>query len=145
MVKSTLLSKSLIEIQFWKNKIQALICAGYCGSLIKKISLGDIIVGTSSIEHDYKLKYASTPLPEIPSCPELLKIFKDDHFTFKNSNFQEKEKNLTSHFLFHVYKGPIASGDEDIIHPHQAQNIHKQTSAWGVSWEGIGGAKAAKK
>ncbi|HEX5838691.1 MAG TPA: hypothetical protein VFY26_12740, partial [Anaerolineales bacterium] len=40
------------------------ICAGAAGALAPEVQVGDIIVATSTIEHDYNLKFAKRPKPQ---------------------------------------------------------------------------------
>ena len=46
--------------------VQLVICAGAAGSLVPKLSVGDIVVGTETVEHDYRLLFATRPLPRFP-------------------------------------------------------------------------------
>jgi len=39
------------------------ICAGAAGSLDPNFSIGDVVVGTETVEHDYRLLFATRPLP----------------------------------------------------------------------------------
>jgi adenosylhomocysteine nucleosidase len=40
--------------------------------------------------------------------------------------------------------GPIASGDEDVVGVKRRRELHQQTGALAVAWEGAGGARACK-
>jgi adenosylhomocysteine nucleosidase len=39
------------------------ICAGAAGTLSSRLSVGDVVVGMETVEHDYRLLFASRPLP----------------------------------------------------------------------------------
>ena len=39
------------------------VCAGAAGSLDPNLSVGDVVVGTETVEHDYRLLFATRPLP----------------------------------------------------------------------------------
>jgi nucleoside phosphorylase len=41
------------------------ICAGAAGSLVPELSVGDVAVGTETVEHDYRLLFATAALPEL--------------------------------------------------------------------------------
>ena len=40
-----------------------LLCVGAAGRLGDALSLGDVVVGTSTIEHDYKVRFVQRPVP----------------------------------------------------------------------------------
>jgi adenosylhomocysteine nucleosidase len=105
------------------------LCVGAAGSLTDRLKLGDIVVGTHSVEHDYKLRFVSRPSPCHSADATLLQEF--------------RETVRTDTFSFHVHFGPIASGDEDIVDPVRAQELRAATEALCVAWEGSGGARAA--
>jgi adenosylhomocysteine nucleosidase len=110
--------------------ISLVICAGAAGGIAHHIDIGDIVVATSTIEHDYNLKFAKRPLPDFAGSP--LHI--------------EKIKSLlplsTNDFKIHF--GKVASGDEDIIERARAEELHNLTNALAVAWEGAGGARATR-
>jgi len=58
-----------------ETQFEALVCAGAAGSLGGGPTLGDVVVGTSTIEHDYKLRFVSRPLPCYQADPELVDQF----------------------------------------------------------------------
>ena len=105
------------------------LCVGAAGSLTDSLKLGDIVVGTHSVEHDYKLRFVSRPSPCYYPDAKLLQEF---HETVRSNTFP-----------FRVHFGPIASGDEDIVDPVRAQELRAATEALCVAWEGSGGARAA--
>jgi adenosylhomocysteine nucleosidase len=113
-----------------ETQFEALICAGAAGSLGGGPTLGDVVVGTSTIEHDYKLRFVSRPLPCYQADPELV-----DQFQTAASRVDRG---------FRVYFGAIASGDEDIIAPDRAVEIRQATGALCVAWEGAGAARVAR-
>ncbi len=105
------------------------LCVGAAGSLTNSLKLGDVVVGTHSVEHDYKLRFVSRPSPCHDADATLLQEF--------------RETVRTNTFPFRVHFGPIASGDEDIVDPVRAQELRAATDALCVAWEGSGGARAA--
>jgi len=115
-------------------EVSALICAGAGGSLSSEVKAFDIVVGTQTIEHDYREKFEPSSLPKFPASPELL-----EKFLFNNKPFESKKVSVS----FKVHQGPIASGDEDVVEGLRAQEIYSQTGALAVAWEGAGGARAA--
>ncbi|REJ79300.1 MAG: hypothetical protein DWQ47_00740 [Acidobacteria bacterium] len=108
----------------------AIVAAGVAGALDKGLAAGDVVVGTESIEHDYKPRFHGVgPPPRHASAPELV------------ASIRSAEPGETG---FRVLTGPIAGGDEDIISPARAENLKELTGALCVAWEGAGGARAAK-
>jgi adenosylhomocysteine nucleosidase len=110
------------------QSVQLVICAGAAGSLTPELSVGDVVVGTETVEHDYRLQFATRPLPRFPGHgPSIDALRQSAHGV---GSFQ---------VVFDV----IASGDEDVVTSERAQAIRDQTSAACVAWEGSGAARAA--
>src|SRR5713101_5235942 len=57
-------------------ELEVVICAGAAGSLGGDVALGDVVVGVSTIEHDYKLRFVRRPLPSYPADAQLLAEFR---------------------------------------------------------------------
>jgi adenosylhomocysteine nucleosidase len=110
--------------------LRAVICAGAAGALAGDLTLGDIVVGTSTIEHDYKLRFVARPLPRHGADPRLL------------SEFRAAADRLGREFR--VVFGGIASGDEDIVDAERGAGLREATGALCVAWEGAGAARAAR-
>lgn len=100
---------------------------GTAGSLNSRLKTGDLVVATSTLEHDFKLKFVQRPLPEFFGSPELLGLAQQ---------FQSKN------FLLHFEK--VASGDEDVLESSRAQEITGITNAVAVAWEGAGLGRVAR-
>jgi adenosylhomocysteine nucleosidase len=112
--------------QFPSTKL--VICAGAAGSLSSQLSVGDVVVGTQTVEHDYRLLFAPRPLPRFPGHGPSIDALRG-----------------LAHGIggFQVAFDVIASGDEDIVVSERAQAIPDQTGAVCVAWEGSGAARAA--
>jgi adenosylhomocysteine nucleosidase len=110
------------------SSVKLVICAGAAGSLALELSVGDVVVGTETVEHDYRLLFATRPLPRFPGHGPSIDTL----------------RRLT-HCIsgFHVAFDVIASGDEDVVTSERAQAIRDQTGAACVAWEGSGAARAA--
>jgi adenosylhomocysteine nucleosidase len=108
--------------------VELVICAGAAGRLAPDLSVGDVVVGTETVEHDYRLLFATRPLPRFPGHGPSIDALR-----------------LVAHGIsgFHVTFDVIASGDEDVITLERAQAIRDQTGAACVAWEGSGAARAA--
>jgi len=108
--------------------VRLLICAGAAGSLASELSVGDVVVGTETVEHDYRLLFATHPLPRFPGHgPSIDALRRSAHRVSG----------------FHVAFDVIASGDEDVVTSERALAIRDQTGAACVAWEGSGAARAA--
>jgi adenosylhomocysteine nucleosidase len=110
-------------------KIQVLICAGAAGALSSKLQIGDIVVATETIEHDYNLKFVSRPLPRFPGNIQVI---------------ESLQKLPLPEMAFSVHFSGVASGDEDIIDVARGEELAKLTDCIAVAWEGAGGARACQ-
>jgi adenosylhomocysteine nucleosidase len=109
-------------------KSDLVICAGAAGALAPEVRIGDVIVATNTLEHDYNIKFSVRPKPNFPG--DLKSI--------------EQIKALDwSHADFNVHFGIMAGGDEDVIEVARGAELYKAHNALAVAWEGIGGARAA--
>src|SRR6266404_6553352 len=112
--------------QFPSTKL--VICAGAAGSLAPGLCVGDVVVGTETVEHDYRLLFATRPLPRFPGHGPSIDAL----------------RGLADGVSgFHVAFDVIAGGDADVVTSERAQAIRDQTGAACVAWEGSGAARAA--
>ncbi len=109
--------------------VRTVVCVGAAGSLSATARWGDVVVGSGSVEHDYKLRFVAEPLPVHSADPVVV----------------EEILAATSDWRggFGILSGPIASGDEDIVDSARACELHAETGALCVAWEGAGAARAA--
>jgi adenosylhomocysteine nucleosidase len=108
--------------------IALVICAGAAGGLAHSVKIGDLVVATATIEHDFNNKFVIRPQPSFEgSLPHLQRI----------QALSPLPTSYTIHF------GKVASGDEDIIDRARARELEQFTGALAVAWEGAGGARAA--
>ena len=108
--------------------VELVICAGAAGSLAPELSIGDVVVGTETVEHDYRLLFATRPLPRFPG---------------HGPSIDALHRLVQGVSGFHVAFDVIASGDEDVVTSERAQVIRDQTGAACVAWEGSGAARTA--
>ncbi len=106
-----------------------LFCVGAAGGLTETLEVGDVVLGTTTIEHDYKLRFVRKPRPRHKPDADLLREF--------------REVRRAESFPFRLHFGPVASGDEDIVDSERAQELRAATEAVCAAWEGSGGARAA--
>ena len=110
-------------------QIQLLVCAGAAGALSPALKVGDVVVATETVEHDYKLKFVSRPLPRFAGSQPVLEVLR---------NLPQTEAAFAVHF------GAVASGDEDIVDAARGQALRHLTDCLAVAWEGAGGARACQ-
>ncbi len=104
-----------------------IICAGAAGALADGVLVGDVVVATTTVEHDYNNKFNERALPKFDGARAAIADLKSvSHSTD----------------TFSVHFGPIASGDEDVVEIERKRMLHESTGALAVAWEGVGGAKA---
>src|SRR5215468_4928043 len=108
--------------------VELVICAGAAGSLAPDLAVGDVVVGTETVEHDYRQLFATRPLPRFPG---------------HGPSIDALRRLMQAVGGFHVSFDVIASGDEDVVTSERAQAIRDQTGAACVAWEGSGAARAA--
>lgn len=104
------------------------ICAGAAGAIVEEVEIGDVVVGTRTVEHDYQNKFSVQPLP----------VYEAPNFVVNSLKASARLSGSKLHF------GPIASGDEDIVTQERGYVLHEKTGALAAAWEGAGGAKACR-
>jgi adenosylhomocysteine nucleosidase len=110
------------------TKFDLVICAGAAGALAPEVKVGDVIIATSTLEHDYNNKFSNRPKPR----------FAEDSKSIE----QIKALDL-SDAKFNVHFGIMAGGDEDVIEVTRGAELYKSHNALAVAWEGVGGARAS--
>lgn len=111
------------------DHLRSLVCAGAAGALAEEVGHGDLVVGTSTVEHDYELRFVEAEPPEHPASEALVRRMR--------GAVRERP------FPFDVHFGRIASGDEDVVDDDRARELREDTGALCVAWEGSGGARVA--
>ncbi|MBW4620276.1 MAG: 5'-methylthioadenosine/S-adenosylhomocysteine nucleosidase [Cyanosarcina radialis HA8281-LM2] len=110
-------------------QIQLLVCAGAAGALSDSLDVGDVVVATETVEHDYHLKFVSRPLPRFAGARPVIKVLQ---------NLPQTDSAFSVHF------GAVASGDEDIVDVARGRELMNKTDCVAVAWEGAGGARACR-
>ena len=114
------------------DDIGVVVCAGTCGRLDGTLSVGDVVVGTQTIEHDFNRGMALIKLP--------LPTFEGDADLIRALRGVADSGSLPCKLRF----GGIASGDEGIASEKRIRELIDSTGAMAVAWEGAGGARAAQ-
>jgi adenosylhomocysteine nucleosidase len=109
-------------------KFDLVICAGAAGALAPGVRVGDLIIATSTLEHDYNNKFSERPKPRFAGDVKSIERLKALDLSGEN---------------FHVHFGIMAGGDEDVIEVTRGAELRELHDALGVAWEGVGGARAS--
>lgn len=114
------------------DNIEVIVCAGTCGRLRKDLTVGDVVVGVQTVEHDFNRGMSLIELP--------LPTFEGDGRLIESLRSVAARGDLPCNLRF----GGIASGDEGIASEKRISEIVESTGAIVVAWEGAGGARAAR-
>jgi adenosylhomocysteine nucleosidase len=106
---------------------EMVICAGAAGALVDEIAIGDVVVATVTVEHDYRNQFSERPLPNFRGSRQALAALR-----------AVRMENVA----YDIHFGPVASGDEDIMAAERRQQLNEQTGGLVAAWEGAGGARA---
>ena len=120
-----------IQSQYLIDQIPGLgllVCAGTAGALIDTLQPGDVVIATSTIEHDFISGLVPAPQPEFFGDEKTLLFFK-----------YLEENSLVP---FQIIFGSVASGDESVITSGRKESIYLSTGAQAVAFEGAGAARA---
>ena len=110
--------------------VELVICAGAAGRLDPTLRVGDVVVATETVEHDFSVLMVSRPLPRFPTDPKILEEMRTV------AGARERR--------FRVVLDAIASGDIDCVDAEQGRAIRAKTAAACVAWEGAGARRAAR-
>ncbi|MCB0063417.1 MAG: 5'-methylthioadenosine/S-adenosylhomocysteine nucleosidase [Caldilineaceae bacterium] len=110
------------------DTVELMICAGAAGALSTELAIGDVVIGTETVEHDIRNHFGKPLLPRFPGDDSTVQGF----------------RTLAESLNFPLHFGPIASGDEDVIDLARGRAIQQRTGALAVAWEGAGGARACR-
>lgn len=108
--------------------VRLVVCAGSAGALAAGIAIGDIVVGSATVEFDYLAKFFPGPPPNFPGDGQAIRtLLALDRAALPCA----------------LHVGPIASGDETILERDRAEAVRAKTGGLANGWEGAGGARAA--
>ena len=110
------------------RQVSVVVCLGASGGLSGDQAIGDVVVATETVEHDFNRQILPAPMPRFEGDPAYIEAI-------RNSD------SLAS-LPFQVTFGPIASGDEAIVSASRARELVESTGAIAAAWEGTGGARA---
>jgi adenosylhomocysteine nucleosidase len=109
-------------------KFDLVICAGAAGALVPEVRVGDVVIATFTLEHDYNNKFSERPKPRFAGDVKSIDQIK---------TLDLSEANFKVHF------GIMAGGDEDVIEVARGAELRELHNTLAVAWEGVGGARAS--
>ena len=110
--------------------VALVVCAGVAGALSEAVRVGDVVVGTATVEHDFSSEALGRQPPRFDGSGE--------HLAELAGAVEADGATFAVHFA------PIASGDEAVGDRARRSEIHARTDALAVAFEGAGGARAAR-
>lgn len=147
--KGTLGDKDVVIVKCGMGKVNAGICAhtlinefgcsriintGVAGSLDSKIDIGDIVVSTDAVQHDFDVEYLGFKKGEIPYTGQF--AFPADE-TMRATAVKAVKESAPD---IHVFEGRVCSGDQFISKQEQKDKITSDFG--GMCCEMEGGAIA---
>lgn len=109
-------------------RFDLVICAGAAGALAPEVCVGDVVIATSTIEHDFNNKFSERPKPQ---------------FAGDAKSIEQLQALNWSDAGFNIHFGIVAGGDEDVIEVRRGEELRELHNALAVAWEGVGGARAS--
>lgn len=88
--------------------IDTLICLGAAGALAAHLAVGDVVVASETVEHDFTQRFRRHPLPRFPADA---------------SRLASVQQLPLQALRFRVHVGIVASGDEDVIELERAATL----------------------
>jgi adenosylhomocysteine nucleosidase len=110
--------------------VSVALCLGSAGGLNSDLNIGDVVVATETVEHDFNRGLIPGPLPEFEGDARYI--------------FAVRASRSFDELPFAVKFGRVASGDEAIMTTTRAAEVTTATGAIAVAWEGAGGARACR-
>ena len=110
------------------RQVGVVVCLGAAGAISPSLSIGDIVVATETVEHDFNRQILPAPMPRFEGDAAYIEAI-------RNSD------SLAS-IPFELTFAPVASGDEAIVSVSRAREVADATGAVAAAWEGAGGARA---
>lgn len=109
-------------------RMDVVILAGVSGGLHSDLKPGDVVIGTDTVEHDFRARINPRPSPAFACDALVVDALRD--------------VSGRAVWPFGIHFGTIASGDEDVIASDRARELAETTGAHCVAWEGAGVARA---
>lgn len=143
--------KDVVIVKCGMGKVNAGICAntlinefgctkvintGVAGSLDSKIDIGDIVVSTDAVQHDYDVEAIGFKKGEVPYTGKV--AFEADE-AMRKAAVEAVEKSAPD---IHVYEGRVCSGDQFISKKEQKEKIISDFGGMCCEMEGAAIAQA---
>ena len=116
--------------------ITHLINTGIAGSLCAKLDIGDLVISTDAMYHDFDCGTFGYPIGQVPGMSVR-------SFPVEESLIHVAQAAAESVHPGHIHCGCIASGDQFVCHKEQKQRIIENTGALCTEMEGAAIAHTA--
>ncbi len=141
----------VVVVQCGVGKVNAALCAqilisvygvthivntGIAGSLDARLDIGDLVVSTDAIHHDFDLRFWGRPVGQVPGMD--VTAFPGDEAMIHAAYVAAEAVNPG-----HTRRGRVASGDQFICSKEQKEKIIADTAAICAEMEGASIAHAA--
>ena len=127
-VNAAISTRMMIDI----FKVKRVINSGVAGALSKEVSVGDIVIATSAVQHDYDTTALGEPrgMITLSEGKGIINFPADEELSHK---LYEASKLLPD---TKVFRGIVATGDEFVHAPERRLSIGEQFSALACEMEG---------
>ena len=135
-VNSAMVATTLI----FAFNVTAIVFTGVAGAVYSDLELGDIVIGTDFLHHDFDATAIGYKLSEIPNKDEVSLFIAD-----KKLSQQFTDIALELFGDKKVYRGRIVSGDEFVASPLRISQLSETFDAYAVDMESAPVAHVANK
>lgn len=125
------------DILIREFKVNKIIFTGVAGAVNDKLNVGDVVISTELVEHDFDTTAFGEKLGNVPGSDNGKFYANKDLITLAETSAQ-KVLGKT-----HVFKGVIVTGDQFIANKDKVKFLEKEFGAWAVEMEGASVAHVA--
>lgn len=116
---------------------EKIIFTGVAGAVNEKLNIGDIVISTDLVEHDYDTTAFGERPGEVPGSDNGRFYADEKMIVFAENSAKDILESS------HVYKGTIATGDQFIADKEKVKELEIIFGAWAVEMEGASVAHVA--
>lgn len=135
-VNSALVAATLIYV----FKSTSIVFTGVAGGVHKPLNLGDIVIGTDFLYHDFDATAIGYKLSQIPDDNEVSIFYSDN-------TLSQRFTDLAIELLGQdkIFRGRIVSGDDFVASPEKIEKLHTLFDAYAVDMESAPVAHVSNK
>ena len=125
------------DILIREFKVDKIIFTGVAGAVNEKLNVGDIVISTSLVQHDFDTTAFGEVLGNVPGSNNG-RFYADEKLIALSERAAQKIMGKSS-----VYKGIIVTGDQFIADKDKVKFLEREFGAWAVEMEGASVAQVA--